>query len=344
VTDGRPARCVVALDVGGTSMKGALVDQDAHVYARQSFPTPVAAGVDAVVEQIGAALQTLIAQAPAVGLAAPEAAGLVVPGIVDESRGVAVRAANIGWHDVELVTILAPRLALPVALGHDVRAGGLAENVLGSAAGSSDMLFVALGTGIAAGCVVDGRPLVAGGYAGEIGHVAVELDGEPCGCGGRGCLERVASAAAIARRYTARSGVEVAGAAEVAAFVRAGDPVARAVWDAAVEALVGVLCTSITLLGPEVVVIGGGLAEAEDLLLEPLEAGLARRLSFQRRPRLVRAALGDQAGCLGAALLARRLVEATLDDGRVRTPSSTTPATTPSTTPATSIGEGTATP
>jgi glucokinase len=330
VTDGRPARCVVALDVGGTSMKGALVDQDAHVQARQAFRTPVSDGVDAVVDQIGAALQTLIGQAPAVGLAVPAAAGLAVPGIVDESRGVAVRAANIGWHDVPLVAILQERLGLPVALGHDVRAGGLAENVLGAAKGSTDMLFVALGTGIAASCVVDGRPLVAGGYAGEIGHVAVELDGEPCGCGGRGCLERVASAAAIARRYTARAGVDVTGAAEVAGFVRAGDKDARAVWDEAVDALVGVLCTSITLLGPQVVVIGGGLAEAEDLLLQPLESGLAARLSFQRRPRLVRAALGDQAGCLGAALLARRLVDATLDG--VHTPQNTP------------IGEGTATP
>ena len=339
MTDGGPARCVVALDVGGTSMKGALVDQDAQVYARQAFGTPVAAGVDAVLDQIGAALQTLAGRASAVGLAAPDAAGLAVPGIVDEARGVAVRAANIGWHDVALVQILERRLGLPVALGHDVRAGGLAENVLGAAAGSRDMLFVALGTGIAASCIVDGRLLVAGGYAGEIGHVSVDVDGEPCGCGGRGCLERVASAAAIARRYTARSGVEVTGAAEVAAFVRRGDPVAQAVWDEAVDALVGVLCTSITLLGPEVVVIGGGLAEAEDLLLKPLEAGMVARLSFQRRPRLVRAALGDQAGCLGAALLARQLTSAATLDGGVLTP--TAP---PAIAPNSPTGEGTATP
>ncbi|GAA2759218.1 ROK family protein [Actinopolymorpha rutila] len=304
--------CVAALDVGGTSMKGALVDADRRVRARMSFPTPVADGPDAVVDQIGTALEALAARAPETGLDAPVAAGLVVPGIVDEARGVAVVAANIGWQDAPLVATLQDRLGIPVALGHDVRGGGLAEGVLGAGAGAQDVLFVALGTGIAASCIVDGRPLVAGGYAGEVGHVVVEPDGEPCGCGGRGCLERVASAAAVARRYTARTGTPVSGAADVALRVRDGDPDALAVWDEAVAALVTVLHTAVTLLGPEVVIIGGGLAEAEDLLLDPLRRGLEERLTFQRRPRLVRAALGDQAGCLGAALLAERTTPATL--------------------------------
>jgi glucokinase len=116
----------------------------------------------------------------------------------------------------------------------------------------------------------------------------------------------VASAAAVARRYTSRGGIEVDGAAEVAALVRENDPLARAVWDEAVTALGAVLRTCLTLLGTEVVVVGGGLAEAGDLLLDPLRADLDRRLTFQRRPRIVGAALGDQAGCLGAALLAWR--------------------------------------
>ncbi|MGW0226840.1 ROK family protein [Actinopolymorpha singaporensis] len=303
-TDSVSRGCVAALDVGGTSMKGALVDAERRVRARMSFPTPVADGPDAVVDQIGFALEALAARAPETGLDAPVAAGLVVPGIVDEARGVAVVAANIGWQDAPLVATLQDRLGIPVALGHDVRGGGLAESVLGAGAGARDVLFIALGTGIAASCIVDGRPLVAGGYAGEVGHIVVEPDGEPCGCGGRGCLERIASAAAVARRYTARTGTPVSGAADVALRVRDGDPDARAVWDEAVDALVTVLHTAVTLLGPEVVIVGGGLAEAEDLLLDPLRRGLEERLTFQRRPRLVRAALGDQAGCLGAALLA----------------------------------------
>ena len=173
--DGRrtsTAACV-ALDVGGTSMKGALVDQDAQVVRPTGVRHPRGSGSRrGRWTRSARRLQTLAGRAvrgrPG---RAPMAAGLAVPGIVDEARGVAVRAANIGWHDVALVQILERRLGLPVALGHDVRAGGLAENVLGAAAGSRDMLFVALGTGIAASCIVDGRLLVAGGYAGEIGHV-----------------------------------------------------------------------------------------------------------------------------------------------------------------------------
>jgi glucokinase len=305
---------VVALDVGGTSMKGALVDEHHGVRVRRSFPTMAASGTDAVLTQMGVAFESLAAEAADHGLAPPSGAGLAVPGIVDETNGVAVVAANLPWRDLPLAGLLGDRLGIPVALGHDVRAGGLAEQVLGAGAGAQNVLFVALGTGIAASCIVDGRPLTADGYAGELGHIVVDPDGEACPCGGRGCLERVASAAAVARRYTEATGVAVDGSAAVADRVRAADPAAQSVWDDAVAALVAALHTGVTLLGPEVVVVGGGLAEADDLLLDPVRSGLAARLTFQRRPRVVRAALGDQAGCLGAALLAwRRLANGPVD-------------------------------
>ncbi|HEY6737432.1 MAG TPA: ROK family protein [Actinopolymorphaceae bacterium] len=302
--------CVVALDVGGTAMKGAVVETDGDqvtVRARKSYATDPEAGYDAVVERIGDAFEELAALAPGLGLEAPSAAGLAVPGIVDDRRGVAVVAANLPFENAPLVAPLAARLGIPVALGHDVRAGGLAESVQGAAKGAENSLFLPLGTGIAGAFIVDGRPIVAGGYVGEIGHIAVEPDGEPCPCGGRGCLERVASASGVARRYARRAGVTVDGAADVAARVRAGDPIAEEVWDEAVDALARALHTAVTLLGPEVVVIGGGLAESGELLLEPLRSRLDAALTFQRRPTVTRAVLGDQAGCLGAALLARDL-------------------------------------
>jgi glucokinase len=302
--------CVAALDVGGTSMKGALVDADRAVRFQRTYPTPVSDGPDAVVRAIGDALADVSAQADGLDLNAPVAAGLVVPGVVDEVRGVAVSAANIGWHEVPLVPLMHDRLQLPVALSHDVRGGGLAEATMGAAAGARNSLFLALGTGIAACCIVDGATLSAGGYAGEAGHVVVEPGGEQCPCGQRGCLERVASAAAIARKYTQRSGTKVAGAAEVAERVRAGDEVAIQVWDEGVDALVRVLTMCVTMLGPEIVVLGGGLAEADDLLMDPVRTALDKSLTFQRHPRVVRATLGDQAGCLGAALLAWRTVAA----------------------------------
>ncbi|WP_035804940.1 ROK family protein [Kitasatospora mediocidica] len=295
--------CVIALDVGGTGMKGALLDRDLKPLLTLRRPTPRAAGPDAVLAEIAATLGELADRATALGLTIRQA-GVVVPGIVDEESARARYSANIGWRDLPLAEILAERTALPVTLGHDVRAGGYAESVLGAARGARDVLFVAIGTGIAAAVISDGRPVRAGGYAGELGHLVVEPGGAPCGCGNRGCLETVASASAVAAAYTARTGRAVEGADQVAALVEYGDPDARAVWQRAVDALAAALAVAGTLLAPELIVLGGGLAEADDLLLEPVRAALASQLTFQRRPRVVRAVLGDEAGCLGAGLYA----------------------------------------
>ncbi|MFE9658957.1 ROK family protein [Streptomyces sp. NPDC005955] len=295
--------CVIALDVGGTSMKGALLDRDLHVLDTVRRATPRASGRDAVVAEITAVLRTLEARATEHGTT-PRGAGVVVPGIVDEGSRTAVYSANLGWRDLPLGDLLEGALGLPVALGHDVRAGGVAECRLGAARGARDAWFVPVGTGIAAAVICDGRPLSAGGYLGELGHVLAEPGGEPCGCGARGCLETISSAAAVAAAYGARSGRRVEGAAAVAALLERDDPDARVVWDRAVDALAAALATVTTLFAPQVVVIGGGLAEAGGLLLDPLRSAVARRLTFQRRPELVLAALGDMAGCLGAGLAA----------------------------------------
>jgi glucokinase len=297
---------VAALDVGGTAMKGALVGPDGATRCPLRRPTPSPQGPDAVVDAVGGALGELLEGARRQRLEVA-GAGVVVPGIVDEARGVAVFSANLGWRDLPLRALLEARTGLAVGLGHDVRAGALAEATLGAARGERDVLFVPVGAGIAAAAIVDGRLLVAGGYAGELGHLQVDPGGEPCGCGGRGCLETVASGAALARRYAARAGRPVAGAAAVAERVRVGDPDAAAVWDDAAAALAQGLAAAVALLGSRLVVIGGGLAGAGDLLLGPLSEKLLARLSpgSTRVPRLVLAALGDQAGCLGAALLAR---------------------------------------
>ncbi|MET7368579.1 ROK family protein [Streptomyces sp. NPDC005566] len=295
--------CVIALDVGGTSMKGALLDRDLKFLRTVRRATPRRSGPDAVITEIAATLRSLDRDAAERGLAV-RSAGLAVPGIVDEERATAVHSVNLGWRDVPLAAVLEGTSGLPVALEHDVRAGGAAECRLGAGRGAQNVLFVPVGTGISAAVFCDGRPVRAGGYAGELGHVVVEPDGEACACGARGCLETVASAAAIAAAYGARSGRQVDGAAAVAAQLSHGDPDAQAVWDRAVEALATALASAVTLLAPEVVVLGGGLAEAGSRLLDPLRASLARRLTFQRKPELVRAALGDLAGCLGAGLSA----------------------------------------
>ena len=138
---------------------------------------------------------------------------------------------------------------------------------------------------------------------GEIGHVDVG-HGERCICGGRGCVEAVASAAAIARRYAAVSGRPVAGAREVAERMVAGDPTARRIWNEATEALALALAWISVVLAPQAIVVGGGLARSGSLLFEPLGQALGRHLGVVRRPQLVPASLQDDAGFLGAALLA----------------------------------------
>ena len=304
-------RWVVALDVGGTTMKGAIVGPDGTACGQLRRSTPSAQGPYSVVDAVGATLDLLLENARQRGLEIA-AAGVVVPGIVDDERGVAVFSANLGWRDLPLRALLEARTGLRVRFGHDVRAGALAEATFGAARGERDVLFVPVGAGVAGAALVDGRLLVAGGYAGEIGHISVDSAGDPCSCGGRGCVETTASANAIARRYAMRAGRPVTDAAEVAALVREGDPDAVYVWRHAVAALAEGLAAAVALLAPQLVVIGGGLAGSGDLLLRPLADSLRARLSSRaaRMPRLVRAALGDQAGCLGAALLAWRAVAA----------------------------------
>ena len=303
----RAPEAVAAVDVGGTRVKAALVDRDGLELVSTTAPTPADLG------KPGALVQAVVDTLAALTLSASErglpvrlgGCGVVVPGLVDDARGVALFAANLGWRDLDVVAPLESALGLPVALGHDVRAGLLAEARWGAARGAENAMFMPLGTGIAGALMVDGRVLHAGGYAGELGHVVVEPDGPVCGCGARGCLEAVASASAIERAYAVRLGLAArTSAEEIAALVAQGDPDATAVWSHAVGALARAVVMAVTLTGVDLVLVGGGLAQSGDLLLEPLRRDVAAALTFQRPPVLRRAALGDRAGCLGAACLA----------------------------------------
>ncbi len=306
--DRGPRDVVVAIDVGGTAMKCALVDPGGVAVYTQRYATGAARGSDAVVATILDAAEGLVAKGRAGGYRV-RAAGLAVPGIVDEAAGVAVWAANVDFRNVPLRRLLHERLGLPTALGHDVRAGGVAEARLGAGRGYGHVLVVPIGTGIAAAQVVHGKAFAgAHGAAGEIGHVAVRPGGHRCGCGARGCLEAEASAAAIGRAYSARIG-RPATALDLVGRLADGDAVAAEVWAAAIDALADGLRIGLTLFDPEVIVIGGGLAEAGDALIRPLDEALAGKLTFQYRPAVVRAELGDEAGQLGAGLLALSALE-----------------------------------
>lgn len=311
------SRVAVAVDVGGSGMKCALVDTHGPVRHAERHATNPHLGPDAVVETIVEVVAGLATRARADGLE-PVAAGVVVPGVVDEEAGVAVWSANLGLRNVPLRDLVAKRAGLPTAIGHDVRAGALAEARLGAGRATRRLLFVAIGTGIASGYVLDGRiDPGSHGAAGELGHVAVRTgaDASACACGGRGCLEAHASAPAIARAYARRAGLSTTDpdvarptAADVAHRAATGEPLAVAVWRDAVGALADGLLTAIAFYDPELVVLGGGLARAGASLLDPLRAELDRRRTFHRLPLLSPAELDDEAGCRGAALLALDLI------------------------------------
>jgi glucokinase len=289
-------QAVLALDVGGTGMKAAVIDEHGASLRTSERPTPAGDGPDAVVAAIRAIAREL--SGPDVA-----AVGTVVPGSVDVAAGIARYSANLGWRDVPIRDLLIRDLALPVTLEHDVRGAGLAETTFGRARGVSDCLIMIIGTGIA-GVLRSGGTMLrgAGDLAGEIGHIPVYPDGEPCACGQRGCLETYASAAALSRRYHARSGRE--SDARAIGSARATDEDAAAVWDEAARALGIGLATYTMLLDPTTIVLGGGLAEAGDALLDPVRDELEQRLTWRPAPTLQLSALGAHAGQLGAAVLA----------------------------------------
>ena len=185
--------------------------------------------------------------------------GVVVPGLVDERRGVGLWSANLGWRDLPVGEAVTARLRVPTAVGHDVRAGLLAETRLGAARGARHALFLPVGTGIAGALLLEGVLVSADGWAGELGHMVVDPAGLPCACGAAGCLETVGSAAAVERAYAATTGRRCS-AEQVAALTAAGDPAAAQVWERAVSALGAAIAATVTLTGVDLVLLGGGLA------------------------------------------------------------------------------------
>lgn len=282
---------VLAVDVGGTTIKAAVTEGDQEV-AAATAPTPRGEAARDAIAALGA---QLIDDGGPVA-----AAGVLLPGIVDPASRTGVYSANVGWSDLEFGGPLERAWGVNVGIGHDVTWAGRAESVTGAAQGVPDFVFVALGTGIAAAIMSGGRMLAAtrrNGQPGEIGHVPVRPDGPRCPCGARGCLEVVASAKAIATAYGTESAAEVFARSPV-------DPRAASVIEEAIAALADGLAALTTLIAPERIVIGGGLSRAGHALTEPLSKALTTRVRVQPVPEVVLAAHLDRAGLAGAALLA----------------------------------------
>ena len=313
---GTAPTAVLAFDVGGTDVKAGLVDCRGEVLGMRRVPTPmdpVHPG-EAIISSLAGLAKELAAEFPDVPA---EAAGVVVPGIVDAAQGVGIYSANLGWRSFPFAAEARKRLGVPVSFDHDVRSAAAVEHRFGASREFGEVVVMVVGTGIAAAVFSGGAAITAGGFAGELGHAQVP---DPDGQRGAVILEAVGSAGAIAKRYNAQSAAvagphavadphPAAGAKEVLQRAKDGDRLAGRIWQDAVDALAFTICQCVNIIGTEAVVIGGGLAEAGDDLLLPLRASVDNILDFQRRPQLIQAEMGQDAGLLGAALNARALVD-----------------------------------
>ncbi|MER6282938.1 ROK family protein [Streptomyces sviceus] len=300
---------VAALDIGGTKIAGALVDGHGRILLRAQRATPAQEDGESVMRAVEETLGELT-ESPLWGRAG--ALGIGSAGPVDASTGT-VSPVNVpGWRDYPLVRRVRDAAGgLPVELIGDGVAITAAEHWQGAARGHDNALCMVVSTGVGGGLVLNGQ-LHAGptGNAGHIGHISVDLDGDPCPCGARGCVERIASGPNIARRALEngwRPGPDGdTSAAAVADAARGGDPVAVASFARAAQALAAGIAATATLVEIDIAVIGGGVGKAGDVLFEPLRKALAdyATLSFVQRLTIVPAQMGTDAGLVGAAAAA----------------------------------------
>ena len=298
MTDGPPTRRHLGLDLGGTNIKWVVVEHDDAWRAldRGQVPTPAADGPDAVVAALCAVGAEAVGRHPDVSTI-----GVGVPGLYDPATGATRFLVNVpgDWAGRPVARPIAAALGRPVSLINDARAFGLAELRLGAGRGAGSMVGLVLGTGVGGVIAIDGRVhLGHDGTAGEVGHQTIDPNGPACGCGNNGCVE----AFARADRIAAACGTDTAEAAVVAA--QAGDARAMAGLSEVGRYLGIGIANMITVVSPDRVVIGGGVAAAGDLLLEPIRAELRRRVRTTSldEVEIVTAELGTWAGAIGAAI------------------------------------------
>jgi glucokinase len=293
---------VIAVDIGGTSMKGARVTPDGRISARRRVPTPVAGGPTAILDALAGLCRSLA------GRSRTRAVALGVPGAVSPRKGVVFSSPNIPcWRDEPIGPRLAERLDVPVLVDNDANLYALGEHWRGAGRGVSNLVVATLGTGIGGGLILGGRIWHGdSGRAGELGHVVVDPQGPRCSCGARGCVEAYASATGIVRAWRREGGLRAETAQTIAARARRGEPRALAVWAEAGQALGIAVASWIQVLDVRSIVFGGGVSGALDLLEPLIRLELEERL-WGLDPasiRILRATLGDDAGVLGAAKIA----------------------------------------
>ena len=316
---------VLALDLGGTHLRTAVVTPDGRIHQRRMTRTPLAAGGDAIVAMALVELSASRDAWLAAGGDAPVALGISAPGPLDPRAGAIIDPPNMG--DTFRGLVLGPRLGdplgLPFALERDTNVAILGETAFGASRGFADVVYLTVSTGVG-GAVITGGRLLSGpdGVAGELGHLSVAFDGPVCGCGGVGHLERLSSGSGMARSarealaegqdapVLARLARELAPreleAVHVDQAAAAGDPVAQAIVARAIRAFAAAVVSIVDVFDPDRVVVGGGITMAwGDRLLGPArDAVEATAFRLQaRRVRIVPAELGDDVGLIGTVPL-----------------------------------------
>jgi glucokinase len=312
------------IDLGGTKIQTAIVDTGGNVLGESRRPTPTGGGPQDVASEMTAALREAAGEA-GIETSALEGVGVGSPGDVDERTGVVSGARNLpGWEgSFALAETLKKALGAEVRVGNDVQVATEAEFHLGAGREFSTLIGVFWGTGVGGGLVLDGKPWLGRGAAGEIGHMVVERGGARCPCGRRGCLEAYAGRAEM--EAEARRRHEEGAKTDLFKLMRKhdrerltsgiweraidhGDHLAEQLIDRAVEMLGTGIASAVNLLDPEAVIVGGGLGvRFGDRYMEPLTKEMHRHLFLDKRPPAVRvASLGDLGGAIGASLLFKR--------------------------------------
>lgn len=326
MADEQQQNVVIGIDLGGTKALAGAVAADNSIAGQAKISTRKSRSPEALLAEIAACARKAVDNA-GLPYAAVRAAGIGVPGPIDPATGAVKTAPNLGWHDVPVKTILERELGVPVAVDNDVRVATLGEHQLGAGRGYSRVVTFFVGTGIGGGLVIDGQ-IYRGAHnaAGEIGHTFVAPGGPRCGAGHSGCLEAMASRTAIQRdiiaavgqgKRTALSHI-VAGnlanmkSSDLAEALAHDDKLAKRILKRAAQYLGYGIASAVNLIDPDVVILGGGVIEAVGDPFVAWATKVARPNCISPASRdipIVCAALGDDAGMLGAALLARETVE-----------------------------------
>ena len=309
---------ILAVDFGGTNIRVALFEEPTPPPTRQIKTATLAKeGPDLVIKRLLAAIAELMPDDPD-----QVRIGLAAPGPLDPEQGVILRAPNLpGWHHVPIRHLLSEEFNCPVFLGNDANLAALGEWRHGAGIGCEHLIYLTLSTGIGGGVISHGRMLTGRrGLAAELGHMTILSDGPACSCGGSGHIEAAAAGPAIAREAERRlqngeestlsqsleQGIEIT-PVEIASAARAGDRLSLDVLEGAASLIGKHLANLAHAFNPELFVLGGGLSAIGDLFLDPIRRSLSRHVmdpSYMEELRVVPAALGDDAGLIGAMVLA----------------------------------------